>query len=149
VDPLSIALGAFSAIKAGAEAGKGISSMAGDIGKLFDAIDDCRDQHSKKKNSVVNQFVSPNEEAMQTFIAKQQAKDLEAQLRELIVQTRGLSAWSELLRLRAEIRARRKEEERERARKARERLDLIYLGGGVFFLMSCLVALVAFILYTV
>ena len=86
---------------------------------------------------------------MQTFIAKQQAKDLEAQLRELIVQTRGLSAWSELLRLRAEIRARRKEEEKERARKARERLDLIYLGGGVFFLMSCLVALVAFILYTV
>ena len=100
MEPISVALTAFTAIKAGVTAGKEISSLAGDLGKLWDACDAANAKHSKKRNSQFN--MSANEEALSTFVAKQQAKDLEDELRELIIYTRGQSAWHELLQLRAE-----------------------------------------------
>ena len=101
MEPISVALTAFTAIKAGVTAGKEISSLAGDLGKLWDACDAANARHSKKRNSQFN--MSANEEALSTFVAKQQAKDLEDELRELIIYTRGQSAWHELLQLRADI----------------------------------------------
>ena len=58
---------------------------------------------------------------MDEFVAKKQAEDLEHNLREIVIATRGHSGWQELLRLRADI-YKRKEA---KARAARERDELI------------------------
>ena len=46
---------------------------------------------------------------MDEFVAKKQAEDLEHNLREIVIATRGHSGWQELLRLRADIYKKRKE----------------------------------------
>ena len=51
---------------------------------------------------------------MSTFLDAQAAKDAEAELREMIVNTRGLSAWTELQNIRKEVRQNRKAEEAQR-----------------------------------
>ena len=73
----------------------------------------------KKKNKI---FQTVEEEAMDTFLAKQKAKDLEDQLRQIIILTRGVGAWAELVKMRGDIRVKRQEE---RARLKKEREELI------------------------
>ena len=51
---------------------------------------------------------------MSTFLEAQAAKDAEMQLREIIVNTRGLSAWTELQNIRKEIRQERQAAEAQR-----------------------------------
>jgi hypothetical protein len=129
VEPISAAVAAFSAIKAGVAAGKEITSLAKDIGTMFDGIESAKAEHSKKRN---RQILSVNEEAMETFIAKQRAQDLEEELRNLIVMTRGHSAWQELLRMRVEIKNERKAEERRLAAEKKERNEAIFWFGVLF-----------------
>jgi hypothetical protein len=138
-DPISIALASFSAIKAGVTAGKEIQSLAKDIGSLWDSIDAVKENHQKKKNQP---FRTVNEEAMETFIAKKQAEDMENQIRELIVNTRGLDAWHELIRLRVQIKKDRVAAEKKAKAERKETLDtilisLLILAGvsiiGLFF----------------
>lgn len=142
MEPISAAIAAFSAIKAGVSAGKEITSLAKDVGALFDGIDAAKHQHSQKKN----RSLSANEEAMSTFIAKTKAQDLERDLRELIVSTRGLSAWHELIRLRVEIKKKRKEEELRLKKERNEKVKglaliavLVALTAGLFGLFYYLI----------
>jgi len=118
VDPLT----AFAAIKGGIAAGKQLHSMTKDIASFFDAVDGAKADHSKKKSSI---FASANEEAMDTFMKRQQAMDAEEQLKELITQTRGYSQYQELLNLRREIRLERKEAARIALLEAEERKEMI------------------------
>jgi hypothetical protein len=118
IDPLT----AFAAIKGGISAGKQIHSMSKEIAGFFDSVDGAKKAHEKKKNSL---FASSNEEAMDTWMQKQQAIDAEAQLRELIVNTRGFSAYQDLLKLRREIAKERKERERREAREREEQQELV------------------------
>ena len=119
IDPLT----AFAAIKGGISAGKQLHSMSKEIAGFFDSVDGAKKAHEKKKNSL---FASSNEEAMDTWMQKQQAIDAEAQLRELIVNTRGFSAWDQdLLKIRREIAKERKERERREAREREEQQELI------------------------
>jgi hypothetical protein len=134
VEPISAAIAAFSAIKAGVSAGKEITSLAKDVGTLFDGIDAAKHQHSQKRS----RSLSANEEAMSTFIAKQKAQDLERDLRELVVTTRGISAWHELIRLRVEIKRKRKEEELRLKKEREERIKGIALISGLATLTACL-----------
>ena len=114
IDPLT----AFAAVKGGIAAGKQLHQMSKEIAGFFDAADSAKKAHEKKKNSV---FASANEEAMDTFMKKQAAIDAEAQLRELIVNTRGFSAYQELLKIRRDVLRQRKEAE---ARASREREEM-------------------------
>lgn len=102
IDPLT----AFAAVKGGIAAGKQLHQMSKEIASFFDAADDAKKAHEKKKSSM---FASANEEAMDTFMKKQAAIDAEAQLRELIVNTRGFSAYQELLKIRRDVLRQRKE----------------------------------------
>jgi|TARA_R110002074_G_scaffold189868_1_gene355790 hypothetical protein len=143
MEPISVAIAAFGAIKAGVSAGREITSMAKDLGKMWDSCEAVQQDHNKKKN---RQILSANEEALSTFVNKQKAKDLEEELRELIVWTRGLDAWQELLRLRVDIKRERKEAiakvKRERAEKQEAILTVVavvlvlglIVGGGAFFI---------------
>ena len=108
VDPIT----AFGAIAAGVKTGKSIMNMTKELSNFMDSCDEAKKSHEKKKNSL---FASANEEALDTFMKRQQAIDAEEQLRDLIIGTRGYSAYQDLLKLRREIRAERKEREREMA----------------------------------
>lgn len=145
MEPITLAVSALSAIKAGITAGQEISSLAKPIAKLFDGIDDAKRQHSKKRNSTLN--MSANEEALNTFIAKKQAEDLELDLRNLIVQTRGISSWHELVRLRVEIRKQRIEEEKEKERARKERNEVIFIGGLAVFILGGIIGLLVFAIW--
>ena len=118
IDPLT----AFAAIKGGISAGKQLHSMSKEIAGFFDSVDNAKKTHEKKKNSL---FASANEEAMDTWMQKQQAIEAEKELRELIVNTRGFSAYQDLLKLRREISKERKERERREAKEREEQQELI------------------------
>jgi len=118
IDPLT----AFAAIKGGISAGKQLHSMSKEIAGFFDSVDGAKKAHEKKKNSL---FASANEEAMDTWMQKQQAIEAEKELRELIVNTRGFSAYQDLLKLRREIAKERKERERREAKEREEQQELI------------------------
>ena len=60
---------------------------------------------------------------MDEFIAKTKAREMEDELRELIMYTRGADAWTELIRLRGEARKRRKQEAIDAAKARRDRKD--------------------------
>ena len=136
MDPITIAMASFSAVKAGVSAGKEITSLAKDIGSLFQAIDDIKDDHSKKRDSV---FANSNEEALSTFVARKKAEDMEEELRQIVIATRGFSAWGELVELRKEIRVRNKKEREEKRKKTQKMVEniLIYGGIGLIFLFIC------------
>jgi len=140
-DPLSIAIASFTAIKAGVSAGKEIQSLAKDIGSLWDSIDAVKNDHSKKKNSLLH--LSANEEAMETFIAKKRADDMENELRNIVIMTRGLNAWQELIQLRVQIKKDRIDARKKAIKARRELLEMI----GIFVLLIAVLAFVCVIGY--
>lgn len=118
MDPLT----ALAAIKTGVAAGKQLHNLSKEIAGFFDATDSAKKAHAKKKNSV---FSSANEEAMATWTQAQNAKTAEIELREFIVNTKGFSAYQDLLKVRRDVIAQRKEAEKQAAIEAEERQELI------------------------
>jgi len=104
-------MSSFAAIKGGVAAGREITGLAKDIGKLFDSIDDIRNDHNKARS---NPLLSANEEAMETFIAKKKAEDVEKELRHIVIATRGVDGWQELQKLRIQIRREREEAKKQK-----------------------------------
>ena len=132
IDPLT----AFAVVKGGLAAGKQLYSMTKEISSFFDAVDGANQKHQKKKSSI---FASANEEAMDTFMLKQKAADAEEQLKELITNTRGYSAYQELLSIRREIRLERKEAQRLAVMEAEARKEMILSGVLIIgFLLTVL-----------
>jgi len=132
IDPLS----ALAMVKGGISAGRTIASMSKELGSFFDSVDSAKKDHEKKKQSP---FSSTNEEALDTFMKRQQAKQAEEELREFIVNTIGYSAYQELLKLRREISQERKEAERQArldAERMKENAELAFI-VVVIFLLVC------------
>lgn len=136
IDPLT----AFAAVKGGIAAGKQLHSMSKEIAGFFDSVDNAKKEHEKKKASV---FASSNEEAMDTWMKKQQAIDAEAQLRELIVNTRGFSAYQDLLKIRRDTLRERKEAQRQAEIEKQEMQEMIAI---VFVGMLLVILLITAIL---
>jgi hypothetical protein len=107
MDPITI-LGGLSA---GIKAGKQLYSMKNEIVSFFDGVDEAKAKHNKKKNSI---FAGSSEEGLSTYLDLMAARDAEESLRELIVNTRGFSAYTELQNIRKEIRQERKAAEAQR-----------------------------------
>ena len=128
MDPITIAMASFTAIKAGVSAGKEITSLAKDIGSLFEAIDQAKDSHDKKRSSI---FSNANEEALDTYVNRKKAEDLENNLREIIIAARGYSGWQELVTLRKEVRLRHKKEIEDKKKRNAELFEKIVLWGGI------------------
>ena len=133
MDPLT----ALAAIKTGVAAGKQLHNLSQEIAGFFDATDGAKKAHAKKKNGV---FASANEEALATWTQAQNAKTAEAELREFIVNTKGFSAYQELLKIRREVIAQRKEAERQAQKEAEERAELIMT---VFAILLVIVAAIS------
>ena len=94
----------------------------GEVGKLWAATDKINSNYTKAKGKK-RVFGSAEEEAMDEFIAKTKAREMEDELRELIMYTRGADAWTELIRLRGEARKRRKQEAIDAAKARQDRID--------------------------
>ena len=110
-------MASFTAIKTGVKLGKDIHSLGKDLGKMWTAIDDAKNTHaqaSKGKGSA-------QEKALTTYIAAVQARDLEKQLRDIIIDTRGFKGWNELQAIRQQV----MKEEREGRYKAIQRRNQI------------------------
>ena len=129
VDPLT----AFAAIKAAVSAGQELVNVTKQIGEFFDGVDDLRNKHNKKKNSAFN---TEDENAMETFIALQKAKDAEEELRQIVIATRGYSAWQELLSIRARVRREKKEREEEQARLKAEKFESLVIWGSIGLILT-------------
>ena len=129
VDPLT----AFAAIKAAVSAGQELVNVTKQIGGFFDGVDDLRNKHNKKKSSA---FSGEDENAMETFVALQKAKDAEEELRELIIHLRGYSAWQDLIAIRARVRREKKEREEEQARLKAERFESLVIWGSVGLILT-------------
>jgi lipopolysaccharide biosynthesis regulator YciM len=126
VDPFT----ALAAVKAAVSAGQELVNVTKQIGEFFEGVDELRAKHEKKKNSV---FSSTDENSMETFVNLQRAKDAEESLREIVISTRGFSAWGELQAIRVQARKDRKakiEAERKRKQKLIERI-IIYGGSAI------------------
>ncbi len=131
IDPLS----ALAMVKGGISAGRTIASMSKELAGFFDSVDGAKKAHEKKKQSP---FSSSNEEALDTFMKRQQAKQAEEELREFIVNTLGYSAYQELLKLRREVAAERKEAERQarlEALRIKENAELAFIAVVIFLLL--------------
>ena len=132
IDPLS----ALAMVKGGISAGRTIASMSKELAGFFDSVDSAKKDHEKKKQSP---FSSTNEEALDTFMKRQQAKQAEEELREFIVNTIGYSAYQELLKLRREVAQERKEAERQArvdAERMKENAEMAFI-AVVIFLLIC------------
>lgn len=132
IDPFT----ALAAIKAAVSAGQELVNVTKQIGEFFDGVDDLRNKHNKKKNSA---FVSEDENAMETFVALQKARDAEEELREIVIATRGYSAWQELLAIRARVRREKKEREEQMARIKAERFETFVIWGSVGIIFTLVV----------
>lgn len=132
MDPITI-LGGLSA---GIKAGKQLYTLKNQVVDFFDTVDEAKAKHAKKKNSI---FAGSNEAGLSTYLDMMAARDAEEQLRELIVNSRGLSAYTELQKIRKEIREERKAAEAQRQIDKQKRAEaaltiaVIVLSAVAFF----------------
>ena len=144
---LSAANAAFSAIKKGVAVGQDIENMAGTLGKWMGAVSDIKkaEEMNKKPPLFKKLFAagSVEEEAMEIFMAKKKAEDMREQLKQIIMLTRGMSAWQELLRTEADVRKRRQKMIYDQKERQKKLIDGILIGVLV---AVCTGAIVAFIM---
>jgi hypothetical protein len=146
IDPVTAIAGAtaaFNAIKSGFSVGRDIESMAGDLGRWMNCISDLKKSEEMNKKpplfKKLFQAGSVEEEAMQIFMAKKKAEDMREQLKQIIIMSRGLSAWDELIKTEGDIRKKRQQmiyAQEERRRQVLEAVGIILLvvliGASVF-----------------
>ena len=138
IDPVTAIAGAtaaFNAIKSGFSVGRDIESMAGDLGRWMSHVSDLKKAEDMNKKPPLFrklfQAGSVEEEALQIFMAKKKAADMRDQLRQIIVATRGPSAWDELIKTEVDIRKKRQEAIYAQQERRQQVLEIV----GIGFLM--------------
>ena len=147
MEPITVAVTAFTAVKSGIKAGRELQDMVGELGKLWGGLDTARASHNQKRTKAMkNEFISVEEEALKTFADKRKADEIEKELREFIIYTIGGNAWNELIDLRGKIRKERQEAARAEQLKRRKNQEIAaviftvvigvgLLWGAVYFLV--------------
>ena len=135
MDPVSafaIATSAYQAIRKGFQIGKEVESMAGDIGRWMNAINNIKDGHDKAKS---RRFGSVEEEALETFAIKKKAEKMEEELRNFIIGNYGLKGWNEIIRIQAQIRKERLAEKRRKEQQIQQIVEWGTIGSLVFLIV--------------
>tara|TARA_B100001093_G_C26774775_1_gene991831 strand:- start:565 stop:1257 length:693 start_codon:yes stop_codon:yes gene_type:complete len=157
MDPISAmatASAAFGAIKKGFQVGRDIESMASDLSRWMGAMSDLDMLEKEAKNPPIFKKLfagkSVEQEAIETFAAKQKAEAQRYELKQWIGMTMGRSKWDELVKMEGSIRKQRQEtlyKQRQRRRKFVEIVAwilMILLASGVLYgLISFLKGLAA------
>lgn len=142
-DPISIAMMSMATIKTGLKLGKDFMELSKDLGKVWDGIEGAKAQHTQARKSKRG----VNEQALQTYMASVKARDLEEELRRIILETRGMKGWRELQKIKTQI---QKEDERGRYLAIKRREAMVYWFSvilGVGIIASAVVGMVYFALY--
>ena len=146
IDPVTAIAGAtaaFNAIKSGFSVGRDIESMAGDLGRWMNCISDLKKSEEMNKKpplfKKLFQAGSVEEEAMQIFMAKKKAEDMRDQLRQIIVATRGPSAWDELIKTEGDIRKKRQQMIYAQEERRRQLIEIVAVIGLVLVIGATLV----------
>ena len=142
-DPISIAMMSMATIKTGLKLGKDFMELSKDLGKVWDGIEKAKSQHTQARKSKRG----VNEQALQTYMASVKARDLEEELRRIILETRGMKGWRELQKIKTQI---QKEDERGRYLAIKRREAMFYWFSvilGVGIIASAVVGMVYFALY--
>ena len=119
MDPvtISVAVGvaskAFSAIKAGFQAGRDIEQMSGDIGRWMGAVSDVDNAEKQAKNpplfGKLFKAGSIEEAALSAFAAKKKLEEQRYELKTFLNLTHGPGAYEELLAMEGQIRKERQQ----------------------------------------
>jgi len=149
IDPISaigIATSAFNAVKSAVSAGRDIEDTASALGKWMGAVSDIKkaEEMNKKPPLFKKMFAagSVEEEAMQIFMAKKKAEDMREELRQIIVATRGPSAWDELIRTEASIRKKRQETIYAQEERRRQFFEILAIGFLVLIIAGFVIFLI-------
>jgi len=136
VEPITAAVAAFTAVKSGIQAGRELQDMVGELGKLWGGLDSARANHTQKRTKAMrNEFISVEEEALQTFADKRKADEIEKELHQFITYTLGAEAWTQLIDIRGQVRKQRQEQAAAALKQKRKIIDGILIAGAVIF--SC------------
>jgi len=146
MDPISAmatASAAFGAIKKGFQVGRDIEAMASDLSRWMGAMSDLDMLEKEAKNPPIFKKLfagkSVEQEAIETFAAKQKAEAQRYELKQWIGMTMGRSKWDELVKMEGSIRKQRQEtlyKQRQRRRKFVEIVAwilMILLASGVLY----------------
>ena len=134
IDPFT----ALAAVKSAVAAGKELVNVTKQIGEFFDGVDEIRAKHEKKKNSV---FSPSDENSMETFVALQRAKDAEEELRQIVIATRGFSAWGELQAIRVQARKDRKAKIDADKKRRAKLIERIVIYGGSTIIVTIMIGI--------
>ena len=152
IDPITAigaATAAFNTIKQGFAVGRDIESMAGDLGRWMGAVSDIKKaEEMNKKPPLFKKLFnagSVEEEALQIFMAKKKAEDMREQLRQIIVATRGPSAWDELIKTEGDIRKRRQAAVYAQQERQQKFIEMTAIIAAVAVLGSLIVGLIWFV----
>ena len=111
--------------------------MIKDIGRFMHSVDDIKNLHNQKKK---RKFGSVEEESLETYVALKKAKKMEDELRNFMIASYGMSAWSDILQIQVRLRRERREEEIRKKKEQEEIikmilviLSIVFFGGiGIF-----------------
>mgnify|MGYP003123322351 FL=1 len=140
LDPISIlgiASTAFATLKKGFEFGKDAESMVKDLGRFMHSVDDLKSLHKRKKK---RQFGNIEEESLETYVALKKARKMEDELRNFMIASYGVTAWTDILAIQARLRKERREAQIKKQKEQEEVIKIalviftiIILGGiGIF-----------------
>ena len=134
ISAISLAQGAYTALKKGISVGKEIHTMSSQLSTWMSAVSDIDQAHKEAKNPPLFKKLfygkTVEQEAIELFTQKKQLENQRDELRKLISAMCGPNAWQELLRMEADIRKQRKETlyaQREARRHFVEVVSIIFL----------------------
>tara|TARA_Y100001937_G_scaffold127126_1_gene198362 strand:- start:2099 stop:2569 length:471 start_codon:yes stop_codon:yes gene_type:complete len=135
---LAAANAAFAVIKQVVQNGRDISQAAKAIGDFTNAKDALHVRGHQKKNSFLGQFRKGDGNDLEEFMALEQIKQKEEELKQFMIYCGRPGLWGDWVRFQVEARKRRQQEAID-AEKAREKLwEIIGIG---FLSLICLVVL--------
>ena len=137
MEPITAAVAAFTAVKSGIKAGRELQDMVGELGKLWGGLDSARANHNQKRTKAMrNEFISVEEEALESFAALKKAQQMENELRNFVNLSYGPNAWAEVVRIQAQIRLKKKAALKEAQRKKERMIEYVAIGVLIVILIS-------------
>ena len=118
----------FQIVKSTISAGRDIASAASGISKMVENKDAMHRRLQKKKNSI---FTTTVESDLEEFMALEQMKEAEAQLKQIMIYTGRPGLHGDFLKFCADARKARKEAERKAQAEREEMIETITVVAGV------------------
>ena len=136
-------MAALGAVKAGIAMGKDLQSLGKDLGRIWDAVDQVNTKHTKASKGKGG----ASSRALETYMATVQARDMEEQLKRVILETRGMKGWNELQKIREQVMKEDREGRAEALRRKNQREYYLSLFVGVVVITLLVGGLVYFTMY--